>query len=67
MHKNIIILGSITGVLGALICAVAGLGRVAGYFGILGFQSSTLFIVGIGLMVFACLVKLEEMASQRRE
>jgi hypothetical protein len=67
MHKNIVILGSITGMLGALVCAASGLARVMGLYWIMGFQSTTLFTVGVGLMVFACLVKLEELASQRRE
>lgn len=67
MHKNIVILGSIMGILGALVCAGSGLARVMGLYWIMGFQSTTLFTVGMGLMVFACLVKLEELASQRRE
>ena len=67
MHKNIVILGSIMGSLGALMCAFAGLARMLGLYWVLGFQSTTLFNVGVGLMVFACLIKLEEIASQRRE
>ncbi|MCB1844459.1 MAG: hypothetical protein KDI09_15970 [Halioglobus sp.] len=67
MHKNIVILGSITGILGVLVCAFSGLARLLGVYWIMGFQSTTLFNAGVGLMVFACLVKLEELASRRRE
>ena len=54
------------GALGTLICAIAGASRVAGSYYVLGFQSTTLFNVGVGLMVFACMIKLEELASQNR-
>lgn len=66
MHKNIVFAGTVCGVLGALICAVSGLARVAGYYYVLGFQSTTLFTVGVGLMVFACLLRLEELARRER-
>ncbi len=67
MNKNMVFAGSVTGMIGVLVCAVAGLARVAGSFYVLGFQSTTLFNVGVGLMVFACLIKLEELAARSRE
>jgi hypothetical protein len=64
MHKNLVLAGSISGMLGALICFVTGLARIVGYYYLAGYQSTTLFNVGIGLMVFACLVKLESLSSR---
>jgi hypothetical protein len=66
VNKNIVLAGSISGFIGMAVCAVAGLARVAGLFYVLGFQSTTLFNVGVGLMVFGCLIKLEELAAQGR-
>ena len=66
MNKNIVLAGSISGFTGIIICAIAGLARVAGLYYVLGFQSTTLFNVGVGLMVLGCLIKLEELASQGR-
>ncbi len=51
--------GHAAGVLGALICLVAGLARISGSFYFANFEATTLFMVGVGLMVFACMVKLE--------
>ena len=59
MLKNFALAGRISGILGVLICLVSGLSRVAGMYYVVGFQSTTLFNVGIGLMVFACMVRLE--------
>ena len=50
-----------------IVCFLAGLARIAGYYYVLGYQSTTLFNVGVGVMVFACLLKLEEMAARHRE
>jgi len=51
--------GSIAGITGALLCAISGLTRIFGNFYLAGYESTTLFSVGTGLMVFACLMKLE--------
>jgi hypothetical protein len=59
MHKLLELTGSIAGVSGVLVCAISGLSRVAGLYYLAGYESTTLFIVGTGLMVFACLAKLE--------
>ena len=66
MNKNLVLLGTIGGVIGAIVCFLAGLARVAGYYYMLGYQSTTVFNVGVGLMVFACLVKIEEIAARDR-
>jgi hypothetical protein len=51
--------GQAAGILGALLCLVSGMARVFGSFHFANFEATTLFMVGIGLMVFACLLKLE--------
>lgn len=63
MLKNFALAGRISGILGVLVCLVAGLSRVAGMYYVVGFQSTTLFNVGIGLMVFACMVRLEVLSD----
>jgi hypothetical protein len=51
--------GNAAGIFGALLCALSGANRFLGSYYIGGFESTTLFSVGTGLMVFACLMKLE--------
>jgi len=63
MYKNLALAGSIAGVLGVLVCLVAGLARIAGYYYLADYQSTTVFNMGMGLMVFACLVRLENIHS----
>ena len=64
MHQFFNSLGSLAGIVGALVCLVAGFGRVFGSFHVGGYSANTLFIMGMGLMVFACLVKLEILLSR---
>ena len=64
MYKHLALVGSISGVLGALICFIAVLARIAGYYYLAGYQSTTVFNIGVGMMVFACLVKLESLPNQ---
>lgn len=66
MNKLLHSLGTASGLLGALICLVSGLTRVSGSFYLGGYAATTLFMVGLGLMVFACLLKLEALASRDR-
>jgi hypothetical protein len=67
MYKNLVLAGSIAGYLGALTCLVAGLARIAGFYYLAGYQSTTLFNAGVGLMVFACLVKLNNPEATKQE
>jgi hypothetical protein len=66
MHKLLELTGSIAGGLGVLLCAISGLARVAGLHHLAGYESTTVFSVGTGLMVLACLAKLEALAAQSR-
>jgi type IV secretory pathway VirB2 component (pilin) len=58
--------GNLAGGLGILLCVVAGLTRLFGQYYLGGYAATTIFSVGTGLMVFACLVKLETLAAQSR-
>ena len=66
MNKLLHSLGTASGLFGALICLVSGLTRVSGSFYLGGYAATTLFMVGLGLMVFACLLKLEALAARDR-
>jgi hypothetical protein len=50
--------GLVVGMIGLLLCVVAGIGRVGGNFYLFGYQSVTLLFAGIGMMVAACMFKL---------
>jgi hypothetical protein len=67
MYKNLALAGSISGIVGMLMCLIAGLTRIAGYYYLADYQSTTVFNTGVGLMVFACLVKLETLPTKLRE
>lgn len=66
MNRILTLTGAVSGVAGVAICVASGLARIAGHYHVLGFQSTTLFNVGVGLMVFTCLVRLEQMARHER-
>ena len=58
--RNILGAGAaISAAIGAIICLVAGLGRLSGQLYLAGFESLTLFTGGMGLMVFSIILKLE--------
>jgi hypothetical protein len=67
MHKLLELTGSIAGGLGVLLCAISGLARVTGLYYLAGYQSTTIFSVGTGLMVFACLAKLQALLAQQNQ
>lgn len=58
MNKFLGILGNLSALLGILACVVAGITRLFSLYYVASLQAMVLFTVGIGLMVFACLVKL---------
>jgi hypothetical protein len=64
MYRLINHLGTAVGLLGVLVCAVSGLTRISGSFYMGGYAATTLFGAGVGLMVFACLLKLEALANR---
>jgi hypothetical protein len=61
MQQLLNLTGTAAGVFGALLCAASGLTRFMGGFYLAGYEATTLFGVGTGIMVFACLLKLESL------
>jgi hypothetical protein len=54
MNGRLLWIGRVAGVVGFLVCAVAGLARLSGLFWLGGFQVGTLLLGGIALMCAAC-------------
>lgn len=61
------VVANIAAVLGILICAAAGIGRILGFYHVLDFQTITLFIGGTSLMVFSGVIKLHRIESMLSE
>ena len=64
MEKIVDIVGTVLGVIGVLVCLLAGVSRFAGNYYLMGFETVTLFIGGISIMVAACLAKLHSVSLQ---
>jgi hypothetical protein len=67
MQQLLYLGGSVAAILGICLCTMAGLARVSGLYYLAGFEATSIFTAGIGMMVFACLVKLEALLAQSRE
>lgn len=61
------VVANIAAALGILICALAAISRILGFYHVLDFQTITLFIGGTSLMVFAALLKLYRIESKLSE
>ncbi len=57
--ENLASVATASGALGVVICLLASAGRFYGEKEFVGFQAINIFIVGVGLMVLACWLKLE--------
>ena len=66
MNNYIELIGNIAAITGVVFCLVAGVLRLTGSYFVLGFETQTLFLVSIAIMVFACLVKLHLMSVKQR-
>jgi hypothetical protein len=66
MMKLIHSVGDAASVLGIVVCFVAGLARLGGTWSVGGVQIATLFQLGIGLMVLACLAKLQALVESQK-
>ena len=64
MNKFLGILGNLSALLGILACVVAGIARMFAVYYVASIPAMVIFTVGIGLMVFACLVKLFVLESK---
>jgi hypothetical protein len=56
--------GNVSAIVGILLAFGAGLARILGLYLVSGYTTMTLFQVGTGLMVLACLCKLEAMQQR---
>ena len=65
MTKLVQLVGDAAAVLGVLVCAGAGLARVARIWNFGGIQIPTLFQLGMALMIVGCLAKLHLLASAK--
>lgn len=64
MTKLIEVVGNILAVVGILVCLVAGIARMMTNWYLMGFESLTIFTVGMGLMLMACLAKLQVLSGK---
>ena len=67
MQQLLTLAGSIAAISGILLCAISGVTRLSGAYHLAGYEATTLFSAGIGLMVFACLAKLEALSRRARD
>jgi len=58
------VVGNVSAIVGVLLAFGSGLARVLGLYLVSGYTTMTLFQVGTGLMVLACLCKLETMQNR---
>jgi len=66
MERVITIIGNLAALVGILLCLVSGVARATGSYQIAGYAAITLFQAGTGLMVLACLCKLETLLMRMR-
>jgi hypothetical protein len=66
MMKLIQSVGDAAGAVGILVCLFAGVARLGGTWSVGGVQIATLFQLGIGLMVFACLAKVQALVESQK-
>lgn len=64
MNRMIVSLGNAAAVTGIVLCAVAGVARVAGMYHLGPYQAMTLFTGGMGLMLMGALCKLHALGSR---
>ena len=67
MQQLLSLAGSIAAILGILLCTISGVARLSSAYHLAGYEATTLFSVGTGLMVLACLAKLEALSRRSRD
>ena len=67
MERLILLVGNLLAISGLIMCVGAGVVRLAGNFHLFGYSAMTIFIAGTGLMVMACLAKIELLLLQGRK
>jgi hypothetical protein len=66
MDRFISVVGNVAAVIGLLMCFVSGAVRLMGDFHLYGYSAMTIYLTGTGLMVLACLCKLETLLIRSR-
>lgn len=66
MRKTLELAGNVAGLLGVMLSVGAGVGRIAGFFNLAGFEPMSLYLGGMGFMLGACLAKLHLLATAER-
>jgi hypothetical protein len=61
--KNV---ADLAGIAGVLLCVFAGFARIMGSFHVAGYESMTLFYIGMGGMIFSILLKLDMLFREIR-
>jgi hypothetical protein len=59
MNKHLTLIGNIVAAIGAALSAIAGAVRIGGHYRVFGFEAMTIFLAGIAVMVFACVLLLQ--------
>lgn len=67
MNATLLPLGRLAGLVGFLLCLVAGLARLAGMHWFAGFEIVTVLQIGIGGMVFGCFCLLVALTGSARQ
>lgn len=67
MERLILLAGNLLAVIGLLMCLGAGVVRLSGHFHLYGYSAMTIFVAGTGLIVMACLAKLELLLLRDRK
>jgi hypothetical protein len=65
MDNAINLAGHAASYLGVFVCAAAGVLRLLGFYDVAGYSLQSGFVMGIALMVFACLAKLHLLSAKR--
>jgi hypothetical protein len=66
MQKILKSVADVAGIGGILLCVFAGFARILGTFHIAGYESLTLFSIGMGGMIFSILLKLDVLLREIR-
>jgi hypothetical protein len=66
MERMLMLVGNLSALAGIVLSAGAGTARVLGFYLLSDYTTMTLFQVGTGLMVLACLCKLEGLLIRSR-
>jgi hypothetical protein len=67
VERLILLAGNLLAGIGLLMCLGAGMARLSGNYYLFGYSVMTIFMAGTGLMVMACLAKVELLLLRGRK